>query len=276
MRGLVISPKLKVSVAANKIEMNGWDEQNVSAWTLYWDKLVSPDNNLVSIGGGIPVFEILRANKILENKMIKMNSGEGGMATHRSVMQSWADEEEKRPGAWAIATGDSSYTSDALTDNSGRSIQVKLVKSLPVPALETPIDRILSYKRKRSSECEAMWSFIDELYLQIDSARDKPLAEHSVFRKLEVALEDQMKAARENNSISFESATTTLGFNIQGALITGAGVLAAGTTFGTALLTAAGAGVIVNALPRIKIFGTENRKTPLTFAVEVESKLNWK
>lgn len=74
--------------------------------------------------------------------------------------------------------------------------RVALYQALPVPHVSSPIHEILEFKHRRHDELLALRAHLDTLYRAVEQSPD-PSAFDEEFRRLDEALADHIKVARE-------------------------------------------------------------------------------
>lgn len=140
-----------------------------------------------------------------------------------------------------------------LEIQTGPSIEVELYNSLPVPIPDVPMERILSFKRKRRDELIRFRHAMDELYLKIQDSADVVRAKDTSIDEIELSLADLHKAMKETPMQKISSTIKTevsLSDIVQGAV---AGMMA-GNLFGTSHdLLAVSAVLGATALPALKM-----------------------
>lgn len=107
-RGLVISPPMEIHGNSIHIKRASLDAQELRYSLLFWDKLVWPNSNLISIGSG-PEAQLLEQAKVLSRpRLVSHDSGDLAAMTARLHVEAFAQLEAQEPGRWSLATGERS------------------------------------------------------------------------------------------------------------------------------------------------------------------------
>lgn len=280
MRGLLISPALELNMSSGSFSTGAFDAQLAKMWVLYWDKLAWHSNNSLSIvNPSDPVLVELRNSGVLQEheyreRVVHIETGAKTLFSY--VIRNWNDLEKQDLNSWAISRGNNTLLCNALDHETGNGLQFDLVSALPVPAVDTPMDRIFAYREKCADERMAMWAYLDEVYQSILNSPDQSVSESTAFGKLEAALEDQMKNAKSfNNMINFDKGSLTAQYDVVKAIQATIAAVSVGVPFSTSLLVGAGAGINLKAGPSLKLSWKEDRVSPLAYACNVEGRLNW-
>ena len=168
-------------------------------YVMYWDKVVIPGNNLVYIG--IPEEEVLIACGAIERPRIGFQGTyQGDQITNailacQSIVASQLVHDKSTD--WVIhqigKTG--IYPKEFKQQNN--IIRVDLASVLPVPNVEIPINEVLEFKERRSSELKELHDALDEFYGQILSAPDPDLASKKAVSRLQESILNLDKVSSE-------------------------------------------------------------------------------
>lgn len=253
-RGLVISaPTLLVD--GTLISTGQLDAQELRFALLFWDKLEMPSNAAIRLGH-TPDVEYLEDVGALQRTRATFDEGAAGtdfvLAAHLATFRHL---DEHQPGKWSLARGVNSVSFPEDDLEEGRGLLFKLHQALTIPDREVPLNDILEFKQKHSSELIALRSELEDTYQRIRSAPDQVLAEGTEFAKLEQALLEHTKAMQDMK-MPTRLASFTARIDLE-KVIAGVGSAAASFSqgldvIGAALTGAAGVGVNIG-------FGLRNR-----------------
>ncbi len=172
-------------------------------FSLYWDKLA-----IVTVGRY--GFNIGREERLLASAGVlsgiygdeppreELHGSEYGKRMNKSMADASITLMNSEKGKWAIHPLGTDFRLNE-DDSIDLSIaEFELIRCLPVPSSDTPIDRVLDFKIKRNSELLALRASLDELYLEIANSNDVSRAKSVQVTKLKIAIENLNKVANEN------------------------------------------------------------------------------
>ncbi|MGQ9371472.1 DUF6236 family protein [Azospirillum sp. ST 5-10] len=227
-RGLVISCPMVIDGRALSIRTTALDPQELRVSLLFWDRLAWPQSNVMSISGDGNAKFLESANVLIRPKVHIRFEGDLAEAVGQAHIQAYSNLEKATPGGWALAQGVNSILQSSLNFQEGRGMLVELLRAIPVPDKDVPLEEILEFKRNRRSELLALRDTIDGFYSRIVSSEDKDFELQRTIGKIDAACADLLKVAKESR-LSFRlsslnaSFETTL-FGPIGAAISGAAV----------------------------------------------------
>lgn len=189
-RGIIASPGIITPLPQGfKIERSISSEE-LRYYIMYWDKVVIPGNNLVYIG--LPEEENLISCGALERPRISFQGSYQGdqitsaMLACQSIVASNLVNDKSTD--WVIHQIGSSAIYPEEYNQQRNIIRVDLANALPVPNAETPINEILEFKERRSSELKDLHDSLDEFYEQILTAPDPELASKKSVSRLQESI----------------------------------------------------------------------------------------
>jgi hypothetical protein len=201
----------------------GYDPQLLRTWALLWDKVAMP---VAGNPDDLPLeqdFAYLKGIGILEEYRLSEDSNflsEVGRSRsgYCEVMVPFLYRKlsDAEPGRWSIGQGDSKGGEEQATD--GRGFYVDLVRAIPVPDSEVPLDDVLRFRERHQSELLAMRHYLDRLYQEVLGAHDRPLAELTVLEGLSAAIADQIAASR-SSGLGFRLLDLRAQFNLASASV---------------------------------------------------------
>ncbi|GKR03721.1 MULTISPECIES: DUF6236 family protein [Aeromonas] len=225
-KGIVISPPFE-PILTGGIRCGGDpDPLELRKYILYWDQIDYPTNNLIHVSShDIDYLEstgVLKRTRVIFQGEVNTGRGEFLIAAQEAAL---AENQQKEPGVWTIAQLSQKpfYTKSFATTG----IEFELYDVLPIPAVDTPFDEILEFKRKRSDELSAFRCYIDEIIENIIASKDIPRAKNVQVARLELAIKDIDRVLNES---TFKRTTGNLRsvINSDFSGIVGAGLGAAG------------------------------------------------
>ena len=199
MRGLIISNPMQIDIVNHSLSGNGGlDPSELRFSLLYWDKLVYPSNNLISFGGGDDE-EFLISVGALHKLIYTYSGGDGVSIVFDTYLRAFSDLESREPGVWSLSQGEKSLfvnnSAANLIDESG--ISLELIRAIPVPAADVPLNEILEFKEKRKDELMMFRSHIDQLVLEIQTSPARTDAFNRIAQEVDAACADLLKVGHE-------------------------------------------------------------------------------
>jgi len=148
-KGLVISNPLQVNKGGDlHIKSSDLDPQELRRNLLFWDKLVWPRSQGISISGSRPEVEFLSGEGILTRPEISM--GRGGLAGEilgRAFIDTFVSREQNEPGIWSLSEGPESLILEMANAKPSRGTLVKLYRAIPIPDKDVPLEDICALKK---------------------------------------------------------------------------------------------------------------------------------
>lgn len=254
----VITPSTEVLTDGERFVMkDGIPAERIRYLALYWDKVVLTDTNLMSTSLSDDAI-LLESAGILRKQKYKVPTseirGQGSQVFPKLHLESLCKVTEEltlqNPGQWTLEQiGDQLILPPEATQEL-ITADFKLHNCLPVPLPDFPIDKLIKFKYDRDAELQALRSCLDDLYLEISRSQDIPRAMVAQISRLEAAIRDLDKVAKESWKQRFlvdrkVSLDLNLGSLKDGALTAGS----IGATFNSpviGLIAGAGATVLSN------------------------------
>jgi hypothetical protein len=210
LRGIVGFPDILLS-RNGSLSFGDDFSLRVRMWTLYWDQFAVPDQEaMVTPSADL---DYLESVGVLGRYPAQLGSGEFSFQLLAARQALFEKLETANPGAWATFEDDES--SEDFTLEAGRSLRVRLASMLPVPTQDVAFEDILRFRDRRQAEREALMANIDELYLSVANAVDRPLAEHLAVSKLTAGVRDHFEAVRDAR-FPFHLADLVADYNLAG------------------------------------------------------------
>lgn len=197
-RGLIVSNPIKISNQSIHVVRPSIDERELRFALLYWDKLACLQSNAIDFFIS-PEIEFLRECGILiQAELPSSGSWDQADLLRQEFLGLFHFCETISPGAWAIAQGDKSLVIDSPYFSGGRGVLVELLRAIPTPDKEMPLQEILEFKEKRADELANLRLKLDELYLRIGNADDSFFEFGRVAREIDSACSALLKAVKDS------------------------------------------------------------------------------
>jgi len=198
-KGLVISSPVSIDVGANSlISRGGLDPKELRSWLLYWDELAWPTSNLISFGGEKDESFLISA-KVLTRPRIFIPGGPVAQTVFDTYINCYLDLSFKEPGVWALSQGEKSllikHPSGQFVENGG--ITLELLRALPTPAEDVPLNEILEFKERRRNELLAFRAYTDKLVQEIQNSPEPTDEMKRVLKDVDAACADLLKLGHQ-------------------------------------------------------------------------------
>jgi hypothetical protein len=173
----------------------------VRYYMLYWDKMIVPDNNLISFG--IPDQEdLIATGKVLRPKLSFGNGRYSSQDIADAMLLEQAELAKmfnKDPNVdWLIHQSDCNqfYLPPELSEQNDH-IRFGLTNVLPVPDRSVNINEILEFKDYRSDELGDLHSCINEMYKEVLSAPDQTLEGKQAIARFQNSINNLDQVSKE-------------------------------------------------------------------------------
>ncbi|WP_317178885.1 DUF6236 family protein [Lelliottia amnigena] len=214
-RGVVFTSCELISVGnGNGFQTGRWiSALELNYLSLYWDKLVSPTNNIIHtrihnedelIQCGLLSRPVYRLNHLnVGEDMASFYSG-----THAKTIDILRHSEGNIDWQMYFANEQINLQPD-LARNS-EVLRFELTNLLPVPPENVPIHEILEFKERRKPELIALHEYLDEVYFEMIRSGDISLQRARSLTKLKKAITDINKLNHEGwrSPIKFDISTS--------------------------------------------------------------------
>lgn len=258
-RGVIAAPCIIRALDKGFIMERVITIEELRFYILYWDKIVIPDNNLISIG--VPKENELLACGAISRPIVNYQGSYQDDQVANAILscQSVVAKElvQDKDVDWVLhQIGGSLAILDEFAHEQN-SVRVSLANALPVPSGDIQFQDILEFKRRRADELAELHSSLDELYFEILDSPDQDLMAKAVVSRLQKAIQNIDNVSNEKFEVTKKydlSAELNLSGNdvIKGA---GAGALFDFYSNGLTIPIATIAGAII---PLIKISAKVN------------------
>ncbi|MGX5805236.1 DUF6236 family protein [Bradyrhizobium sp. Arg314] len=196
MRGLVVSPPIRVDGGSVYLASSGLDPQEMRSNLLFWDRLDFPAQNMIAFGLDADA-QFLKSAGVLQRTVVGISGGSMGDVLRAAHVGAFRLLDKNEPGQWSIATGERSLSFASNDIDEGRGVLVKLYNAIPVPNKDASLVDILEFREKRRSELLALRHHLESVYQRVIAAGDGPLAWNTEVEQLQKAVADHLKAGRE-------------------------------------------------------------------------------
>jgi hypothetical protein len=216
-KGLVISSPMSIDLVGLDSSLRGsLDAQELRSWLLYWDELVWPASNLIRAGGGNDE-EFLVNAKILTRPVSYVSSGTFEQIIINTHINCFLDLDKKEPGVWALAQGEKSlllnHPSGQFVENEG--ITLELLRALPTPAEDVPLNEILEFKERRKDELLAFRAYTDKLVQEIQKSPEPTDEMKRVLKDVDAACAALLKVGHQwQFPVTFADFKCSFNFNL--------------------------------------------------------------
>ena len=191
-RGLIISNPMEIDAAKNYISAKGQlDPSELRFSLLFWDKFVFPRSNLLSPVGDEGE-EFLVSVGVLSRPIYTYSGGHPALIAFDTYMRAFSDLEKMEPGVWSLSQGEKSLfinnSAANLINDSGMSLE--LIRAIPVPAADVPLNEILEFKERRNAELMIFRAHIDKLVLEIQNSPARTDEFNRIAKEIDAACAD--------------------------------------------------------------------------------------
>ena len=199
MRGLIISSPMQIDTANLSFSaQGGLDPSELRFSLLYWDKFVFPRSSLLSPVGDEGE-EFLVSAGVLSRLIYTYSGGHPALIAFDTYMRAFSDLEKMEPGVWSLSQGEKSLfinnSAANLINDSGMSLE--LIRAIPVPAADVPLNEILEFKEKRKDELMIFRAHIDQLVFEIQNSPARTDAFNRIAKEVDAACSDLLKASSD-------------------------------------------------------------------------------
>ena len=123
-------------------------------YTLYWDHLEFPKNNVFDFEGWAEV-DYLEGTGVLQRTEVVIDRNRAPSpypAYLLAQMEAFRRLESERPGSWAIGQSAGDFVVPHEVAVPTRALELELVEALPIPPDNVSLPDVLEFKRRRESE----------------------------------------------------------------------------------------------------------------------------
>lgn len=200
-RGLVLSGRIRTNGESLTIVEPPSAEQ-IRRYALYWDRLDFPSNHPEETLDDIPDLAFLQAEGIVQRTTYSYgfgpshNNPDGWSRLAQTSIDTFNSLDAAEPGRWSLARDERAPSFHHTDLIKGRALLFELHGVIPVPTGEVPLEDVLSFKEKHSSELSALRAELEDRFQNATDSPDAALAATRELARLDAALSDILKAAR--------------------------------------------------------------------------------
>lgn len=192
-KGLIIPSGSGIDESGRRSTFGGnIDPGIVRFWVTFWDEFICPQNNFVAAGLS-PDLQYLSNLGLLEQPKVsfsgEVSSGNLALPFIQAQEITYHRKAHDEPGKWSMASTEGCISSPVVK-NHRPCLIFEIINGVQLPDKSVPIDDILNFKSKRSAECDAFHSSIEDIYQKIKSSSDIPRAKTHEIMKFEQSLSD--------------------------------------------------------------------------------------
>src|SRR5262249_33695894 len=135
-------------------------------YTLYWDRLEFPKNNVFDFEGWAEVDYLQEAGVLQRTEIVidRQQAPNPYPAYLLSQMEAFRRLESAQPGSWAIGQSAGDFIVPNKVAVPIRAVELELVEALPIPPDNVSLPDVLEFKDRRQSELLGLRVTLDELY----------------------------------------------------------------------------------------------------------------
>jgi Family of unknown function (DUF6236) len=170
-RGIVVCPPMEISGSSVSFRQMSLDIQELRSWVLYFDNLVWPTSSAIHIESG-PEEDYLENCGVLKRPRYNGNGGAGQIMAATQI-QAFLDMDAREPGRWALAQGENSLQMRDVQIQTSGGFMLELIKAIPVPNRDVPLNEVLEFKLRRFDELEVLRNELDNFIAEVGKADDK-------------------------------------------------------------------------------------------------------
>lgn len=193
----IIAPPGKITVLQQGFQFKGLTQEEIRYYLMYWDKIIIPDNNIVSIAFQDEE-ELIECGAIWRPKVQWRGPVNGG---GEEVLASQAIIAEQmlrdKSTDWVVHQIGREMTTLDRFSQKNNVIRVDLSNLLPSPNADVPIVEVLDFKNRRKDELAALHETLDELYFEILSSPDDNLTAKKCTARFQESLQNLEAVSNE-------------------------------------------------------------------------------
>lgn len=190
-RGIVVSCPIERDGEILHTISDQLEPLELRRWALYWDKIDWPVNNVIHLVAQGDDFLLLADEDIFIRTEVRVTGGnELADALQLSHTNAYLAHARREPGAWAIAQWGDELVLPAGESQSAQIVEIELLRLLPTPAPDTPLKKVIKFKRKRSDELQRLRAALDDLYVAVADSGDPERAALAAKDEIESSVRD--------------------------------------------------------------------------------------
>ena len=195
-RGVILMPPA-VRLAQGIEVHNNLDAAELRFSLLLFDRIQSPEVQLIAFGLGHDAKYLMELGLLERSELFGTDDIEVGEGIVKTALLTLASLEERDGPKWSLARGERSLSLwDGGALEQGGAL-FHLIKAIPIPDREVPIDEILKFKEARRPELIALRAALEVTYARISEDVDGLAAMSGEIARLDEALASQLRISRE-------------------------------------------------------------------------------
>ncbi|MGJ4889881.1 DUF6236 family protein [Bradyrhizobium sp. HKCCYLRH3099] len=196
IRGLIITSEIIKGPEGTRVSAS-IESQQLRYALLFWDKLVWPSNNFIFAAGNSDT-KFLETTGVLERPRYNfVSSTDTAEPFVRSQIQEFQKRESTGKGIWDLCQNTGVLLASAGETTHFGGLGIELIRAIPVPDKDVPLNEILEFKRKRHAEFEALRTEIDALGARLVSASDSAAELRELTKHIDKACGDALRVSSE-------------------------------------------------------------------------------
>lgn len=173
MQGIVVAPKYTILNNGVLFDEAIINPDDLRKYVTYWDKIDYPDNNLFGFSE-IPEYDFLIKAKVMKRTKFRISAFDGELGELHKEFQYRALllNQRRKNEVWTLAQSQQELVLRKEDLIKTRTLNFEMHNSLPVPKASVPLEEILEFKNKRSSEIIAFRTVMGEFYHDVIKSAD--------------------------------------------------------------------------------------------------------
>ncbi|WP_447868918.1 DUF6236 family protein [Raoultella ornithinolytica] len=212
---ILMFPDMFINSTSESIHIStgGLDYRRLLINTLYWDKIITTNNNIVNIScdGSLGVPELKKEGILIEVKFTIRN---GGIRTVYDANMQFLIDSLARKDINFIASDANKVLIDNKIEVSKQGGELlTLVNAIPEPDESVNINDALEFRLRRKDNLKNLMNKINELNIRIMKAENKDLELKSAINEIDIACAEVIRLYKEKG-LKFNLSEVKLNFNI--------------------------------------------------------------
>lgn len=194
-RGVIASPGIMHRIPAGLRMERSISPSELNFYTLYWDHVVIPGNNLIYVG--VPNEDELMKAGVLSRPRVQFSGTYAGDQVTDAVLGCQAlvaaELTKSSDEDWVIHQFGGDIVLPPTASSEVPALRLALASVLPVPPADVNTDDVLEFKITHRDMLRTLHDVLDNIYLEILQSPDQSLAS----RKAVSTLKDEIRALNE-------------------------------------------------------------------------------
>jgi hypothetical protein len=191
-----VSSPVEIEERVVRVRSTNLDPQELRFGLLLFGQMVWPSSRNIFIGGGGPDVEFLERAGVLTRPSYRFN-GDVAQSLVKMQIQAFADLDAREPGKWSLAQGENSFfLHEGLLEPDAGAL-LELLRAIPVPDKDVPLNEVLEFKRRRSDELQRLRGELDGFIAAINQAENKEAELQKHLAVIDAACADALRVSHE-------------------------------------------------------------------------------